>query len=193
MPSTLTQFSSQIDINYPEVGKDNDTQGFRDNFSSIQSAFLVASEEITDLQSNGVKLTETNDFNYNILRSPILQNVSQVAKNTIVINSTLTGVVYTNVDYSEASYHKFNLVNNTLTNYYTFNVVNWPGSDRYAELKLQMSCNNTSTATITFGGTTVLLGNFTATTTVNSTGTMIYELWSSDNGSTVFGQVLRSV
>ena len=41
-----------INITYPIAGQDNDTQGFRDNFSSIKNNFSVAQTEITALQSN---------------------------------------------------------------------------------------------------------------------------------------------
>jgi hypothetical protein len=40
-----------IDITYPIAGQDNDTQGFRNNFASTQTNFLIASSEISELQS----------------------------------------------------------------------------------------------------------------------------------------------
>lgn len=43
---------TNIDITYPIAGQDNDTQGFRDNFSTIKNNFLVASSEITAIQAN---------------------------------------------------------------------------------------------------------------------------------------------
>ena len=43
---------SNINITYPIAGQDNDTQGFRDNFSNIKNNFSVASAEITALQAN---------------------------------------------------------------------------------------------------------------------------------------------
>lgn len=42
---------TQINITYPIAGQDNDTQGFRDNFSSIQNNFNIAASEITALQT----------------------------------------------------------------------------------------------------------------------------------------------
>ena len=41
-----------INITYPIAGQDNDTQGFRDNFSSIKNNFSVALNEISALQAN---------------------------------------------------------------------------------------------------------------------------------------------
>ena len=39
---------------YPVAGQDNDSQGFRDNFTNIKTNFDYASAEITDLQSKVV-------------------------------------------------------------------------------------------------------------------------------------------
>jgi hypothetical protein len=50
MPSNINP--TNINITYPIAGQDNDTQGFRDNFSNIKNNFLVAQKEITALQAN---------------------------------------------------------------------------------------------------------------------------------------------
>lgn len=51
---------SGIDTNYPIAGRDNDSQGFRDNFAAIKSAIEVAASEIDELQAGTVKLSATN-------------------------------------------------------------------------------------------------------------------------------------
>jgi hypothetical protein len=40
-----------INITYPIAGQDNDTQGFRDNFSNIKNNFSAAYSEISALQA----------------------------------------------------------------------------------------------------------------------------------------------
>lgn len=40
-----------IDITYPIAGQDNDTKGFRDNFTSIKNNFSTAAKEITAIQA----------------------------------------------------------------------------------------------------------------------------------------------
>jgi hypothetical protein len=40
-----------IDITYPIAGQDNDTKGFRDNFTNIKNNFSVAAKEITNIQT----------------------------------------------------------------------------------------------------------------------------------------------
>ena len=46
-----------INITYPIAGQDNDTQGFRDNFSSIKNNFSVALNEISALQASSAIAT----------------------------------------------------------------------------------------------------------------------------------------
>ena len=49
-----------INITYPIAGQDNDTQGFRDNFSGIKNNFSVAQSEISALQANSaISITTT--------------------------------------------------------------------------------------------------------------------------------------
>lgn len=55
--------SDTIDETFPVAGQDNDSQGFRDNFSIIKDGLATAASEITDLQNNTAKLNEANNFN----------------------------------------------------------------------------------------------------------------------------------
>jgi hypothetical protein len=43
---------NNIDGTYPIAGQDNNSQGFRDNFTNTKTNFEFAAEEITDLQTN---------------------------------------------------------------------------------------------------------------------------------------------
>jgi hypothetical protein len=49
MASTINPVN--IDITYPIAGQDNDTKGFRDNFTNIKNNFSVAAREITNIQA----------------------------------------------------------------------------------------------------------------------------------------------
>jgi hypothetical protein len=57
MASTITNFSSSIDAQFPVPGQDNDTQGFRNNFGNIKNALDIAASEISDLQVINSALT----------------------------------------------------------------------------------------------------------------------------------------
>lgn len=72
---------SNIDGTYPVAGQDNDSQGFRDNFTNTKNNFTYAKAEIEDLQ-NKVLVKEpltgqTVDGNFNNL------NTTYVIKNAI--------------------------------------------------------------------------------------------------------------
>lgn len=185
MSSTITEYSSQIDINYPEVGKDNDTQGFRSNFSNIQAALLTASHEITDLQENGFKLTETNDFNYGIIKSAILQNSSELARQ----GGTLTTSGYITVDYTLGSYHRFTAPSQLS---YSINVINWPATNNYGQIHVEITPTSTSATTISLVNGT-LIGTRSFPLTYTQTRPIIYNIWSTDNGATVYAIELTSV
>ena len=43
---------NNIDGAYPVAGQDNNSQGFRDNFTNIKVNFQYAEDEINDLQDN---------------------------------------------------------------------------------------------------------------------------------------------
>jgi len=69
-----------IDGAYPIAGQDNDSQGFRDNFTNTKTNFEYAAAEITDLQSKAIltaplvgTLTTNNNMNGEILRNMQLQ------------------------------------------------------------------------------------------------------------------------
>mgnify|MGYP003345405686 CR=1 FL=1 len=45
---------NNIDGTYPVAGQDNNSQGFRDNFTNTKTNFQYAADEITDLQNNAI-------------------------------------------------------------------------------------------------------------------------------------------
>ena len=67
---------NNIDGTYPIAGQDNDSQGFRDNFTNIKNNFTFAYDELTDLQSKAVLKSAlsggsiSNDMAYAQLISP---------------------------------------------------------------------------------------------------------------------------
>ena len=54
---------NNIDGTYPVAGQDNNSQGFRDNFTNTKTNFQYAETEITDLQNNAIlKITNATFF-----------------------------------------------------------------------------------------------------------------------------------
>ena len=55
-----------VNKDYPIAGQDNDSQGFRDNFTVIKDNFVAAKSEIKTLETNTAKLNADNNFRNNI-------------------------------------------------------------------------------------------------------------------------------
>jgi len=51
---TLQTTINGIDEQFPIAGQDNNSQGFRDNFSYIKNSLLIASQELSTLETNSV-------------------------------------------------------------------------------------------------------------------------------------------
>jgi hypothetical protein len=84
MASTITNYSGNIDASFPVPGVDNDTQGFRNNFSNIRDGLVAAATEIQDIQliQDGL-ITQINS---------ITQPDNLAASGIIVTNLTATNV-----------------------------------------------------------------------------------------------------
>jgi hypothetical protein len=89
---------NNIDGAYPVAGQDNNSQGFRDNFTNTSTNFQYAADEITDLQNNAIlksALTGTtlnNNMQGSLLYNAQLQQMSE----TVVALGTLSGTVTVN-------------------------------------------------------------------------------------------------
>lgn len=100
---------NNIDGTYPVAGQDNDSQGFRDNFTATKTNFNYAASEITDLQNKAVlksALTGTtlnNNMGGALLIDAQLQDMSEtrVALGTLTTGDTAT------IDYSAGPYYTF--------------------------------------------------------------------------------------
>jgi len=176
--STITNYSNQININFPVAGQDNDSQGFRTNFAKIQSALSIADDEITKVQLNAVNLSATNDFGTNIIKRAALQN-SSVVVNTV---GAVSGAV--NVNYALGSYQQFSVTTGT----YLFTVINWPPvSDQCGTIRLELTPTTTDGVIVDFGAASVInVGTTPLPATYTQTSPMLWDLWSPDQGNTVY-------
>jgi hypothetical protein len=89
---------SSIDETFPIAGKDNDSQGFRDNFQSIKNSLEAAKSEVEDLQNNTAKTNATSNFNFQQIQKAKFVNCGEVV-NTVNQIDTPTG----SIDYSAGS------------------------------------------------------------------------------------------
>jgi len=160
---------NNIDGSYPVAGQDNNSQGFRDNFTNTKVNFQYAEDEINDLQSKVVlkaALTGSsldNDMNDALLYAARIQDFS----------ATRVGVADTSgpiaVNYASGHYQT---ISTTGSISLSFN--NFPPSGSYGYLKLQLNITNiahtvTLPAAVTLG-TTGLQGYSAGTITFGATG-----------------------
>lgn len=158
MSSEITNNSGSIDAGFPVAGQDNDTAGFRNNFSNIKSAFQTASTEISKLQQYAV-LKGT-------LATPSESVINDLGGSTIdnAIFSRFYGQAYispaigtsTNVDLADGHFQIF-----PVSAGLTLNFVNWPESGQYAKITLILSSSNGNSHNISFSttGGTIVKGN----------------------------------
>jgi len=95
---------NNIDGAYPVAGQDNNSQGFRDNFTNTKTNFQYAANEITDLENKAVlKAALTGTVLDNNMLGSLLYNAQlQQMSNTVVALGTLSGSV--NINYPAGSY-----------------------------------------------------------------------------------------
>lgn len=177
-----------IDTAYPVAGQDNNTQGFRDNFTYIKNNFQYAAAEITNLQANSITAGTTNDLSNTTLYGPKLQNESSQSINIGSVSSSA------NINYASGSYQLMTVTANT-----TANIINLPAVGSTAVINLIVTANAANTiaepytlsvANVNVGNLNVgvigLSGNtfsFPRNNTTNP-GTYAYQLITRDNGST---------
>jgi len=70
-----------IDANFPIQGRDNNSQGFRNNFLAIKTALNLAKIEITELETNSARNNANNNFGGNKIENVLLNNISYLYKN----------------------------------------------------------------------------------------------------------------
>jgi len=179
---------NNIDGAYPVAGQDNDSQGFRDNFTNIKTNFSYAGTEITDLQNKVLlkaALTGTtldNDMAGALLYGAKTQNFSatRVALGTVpgAGSSTVT------VNYATGSYQTL-VTDNSITLAFT----NWPAAGSAGSVRIQMTISSTA-HTVTLPGSVTIgtsntQGYASNVLTFNKTGTYEFEFVTNNGGTTI--------
>ena len=173
-----------IDGTYPVAGQDNDSQGFRDNFTNIKTNFQFAANEITDLQNKAVlksALTGTtlnNNMGGSILSDAQLQDMSE----TKVALGTTSGTITLN--YAAGPYYTV-----TTSGSVTVAFTNFPIAGVTGRMRLQITVASTAHKLILPAavsvGTSNTQGYASSEIEFVATGTYEYEFETSDGGATV--------
>jgi len=176
--TSLINFAA-INENFPVAGQDNDTQTFRDNFSTIRDNFEAAKTEITDLQDNAARTDQDNDFLYNVVGSLTLQDAYLRKKDygAAIVAGTQ------DISFKQAMYHVVKFGANTSLSFSEFptTAVDITGLGQVGKATLELYGDG-SARTITFvtSGGTVLKKSpgFPGSVTVTSaTDPVIIEVW----------------
>ncbi len=185
--------SDTIDATYPIAGVDNDTQGFRDNFTVIKTGLATATSEVSTLQSTTAKLNASNDFNgTNIADANIQVQTSQY-------HNIGTVVAGQNISFLNGHYQTMTVNLPVATSTIAFNLSDWPARAMYAEMIVGFLGNGTaktSTFTVSGGGTIKYDTNYpkvssVPTLTVDSAANpLLIKFWTYNSGTTVFAQYL---
>jgi len=183
--------ANNINGAYPTPGVDNDSQGFRTNFTSIKSNFSAAKLEIEDLQNKAILkgslsgTTLNNDMSGAALHSAEIRDFRE----TEVDLGTTQGTIVLN----HAEGHYFKVIS---FNSLSIGFSNLPASGTVGRIRLLLKLSNiTHTLTLSNSVTLGLAGilNFNPSTkaiTFDTVGTYLFEFVTDDNGTNIHIQDL---
>jgi len=168
---------------YPVAGQDNDSQGFRDNFTNTQTNFAYAAAEITDLQNKAVLTapltgqTLNNNMNGSVLSNAQLQNMSETKVALGTVSGTQT------INYAAGPYYTL-----TTGGSVTLAFSNLQPAGVVSRFRVQVTVTSTS-YTVTLPAAVSVADNIQGLAgqvlSFNETGVYEYEFETSDGGSTV--------
>ena len=180
---------SSIDTAYPVAGQDNNSQGFRDNFTSIAAALSTAKSEITEIQSKAVltqSLDGTTEVLNNLLGSTLSNGMYKQLNGVVRQTSGVGGPV--EIDLDNGPLQVFTLTAST-----TLRFNNWP-EDAYGRIRVHLRGNGAATYTPTLstsnGGLIKYAVGFPSLLLALDQKHKVIEAWSYDGGSTVYVQFI---
>jgi hypothetical protein len=181
---------NDIDGAYPVAGQDNNSQGFRDNFTNTKTNFGYAADEITDLQNNVVlkaALTGTtldNDMGGSAISDAVIRDIAF----TRVAIGTVSGSQTDN--YASGQYQTL-----TTSGSVTLAFTNFPTSGNQAFLIVRVTVASTAhTLTLPAAvGTSAsaasvlgIQGISSNVITFNETGTYEFQFHTEDGGTSIY-------
>jgi len=177
--------ANNIDGAFPVAGQDNDSQGFRDNFTNAKNNFSYAKSEIEDLQSKVLlKSALSGDILSNSLNDTVLSGAQVLDfSETRVALGTTSGTV--TLDHTLGHYQTVTTNGNV-----TLAFSNLPPAGQLGRIRLAITTDASSRtltlpAAVSQGLTTVQGISGQVITFPAGTNTYIYEFTTDDAGTTV--------
>jgi hypothetical protein len=177
---------NNIDGTYPVAGQDNNSQGFRDNFTNTKTNFQYAENEINDLQTNAIlksALTGTtldNDMLGSLVYNGVIADFGAIRLALGTVSGSVT------IDYSLGHFQTL-----TTSGSVSLNFTNFPGAGVTGIVSVQVSVASVAhTLTIPAAVSVNTAGIQGINTTTNvitfaTTGIYTFQFITSDNGATV--------
>lgn len=176
--------ANNIDGTYPIAGVDNDSQGFRTNFTNIKNNLAYTKTEIEDLQSKV------------LLKSPL---------NGTTLNNNMAGTVFSGAEIRDIRETKIDLgtasgtitLDHSMAHNYAINTngsislafTNFPVNGKLGRIRLKIvltSASHTVTLPLAVSlGINGIQGLVANTITFSSTGTYYLEFTTDDQGATI--------
>lgn len=185
MSSNITY--TNLDAEFPVAGQDNDSQGFRDNFSIIKENFRNSILEIEDLQDTRARIDVENNYLGNTQTNLRLKQTVIFSDTSALTNGIVSSA---NVSFSTAHFHAVKAEGNI-----TLTFTDWPDSGRYAEIVVHLVGDGVAARTVTFdtenSGSLKTDGNGAWTGTAVTTGptsatSQLIKAWTFDGGASVY-------
>jgi hypothetical protein len=131
-----------INVNYPVPGVNNNSQGFRDNFTSIRTNLNTAGTEITDLQNKVVvKSALANSTVNNDMANTLISNAltRSFRASTYNLGAAISGTLIINASLGDVQY-------GTIAGNTTIQFAGWAPTGTQSNLQVQFAIANTNTA-----------------------------------------------
>ena len=190
--TTLPEYIANININFPEIGVDNPSQTFRDNWNNIQNSLellntetetistnlLSTSNSVSTLSSNAVLTTQSNNLNGNELSNGSVNLISDM----VYVNTTAIST-NTSIDITLGSYQIMQIAGDV-----TLNFINWPIITNNSKIRVELTSSNSSSHAVTFSsiGTLKVSSTFSFPVSVTGTASYVFDLWTYTSGSVVY-------
>jgi hypothetical protein len=193
MASLVNPFN--INGNYPIAGQDNDSQGFRDNFTNIKNNFIFIKQEVEDMQSKVIlkSALSGSSLDNNFLGSQVKNIQTKNLTETVYDWGEVGAATATEIqlDLALGNIHKLNATGSIKINAV---IKNWPSALQYSRLVLYI---NISTVTNTLELPSTLTTDLASIPglreiasskliTFTDAGNYIFEFSSVDSGTTIF-------
>jgi hypothetical protein len=187
--------ANNIDGTYPVAGQDNNSQGFRDNFTNTKTNFQYAADEISDLQSKAIlKAPLSGGGNISVINnmsgSPLIDFRAQDVSYTFVdLGNVGLSSPDQVIDYALGPYQFL-----TTAGPVNLSFSNWPAAGVAGLVTVSVNVTNTAhTITLTSaaawrnasGTTGATVSGTTAVITVPAVGVYTFTVYTNNSGATL--------